>query len=143
MFIKASNHRTFSTPHRSAQKAQVEKPSLQNQEGRASDVGQGYDEDFLDIRLDLPEVDADYKDQVAPLKSDPTKSELKYTHFSVVMNKMRRTPIFTAVNIDGAQYNPKKRKGDWDFDPRINSQHQMGNRAYSSCLLYTSPSPRD
>ena len=107
-------------------------PSAKTEKRAESDVGKGYDEDFLDIHLDLPEVDADYRDQVAPLKSDPTKSELKYTHFSVVMNKMRRTPIFTAVNIDGAQYNPKKRSGDWDFDPRIDSDHQLGGRAYSS-----------
>lgn len=92
----------------------------------------GYNEDFLDVRLELPQVDAAYRDQIAPLKSDPSKSELEYTHFSVVMNKMRRMPMFTAVNIDGAQYNAQKRDGKWDFDPRMDSAYQLGNEAYSN-----------
>lgn len=125
MFIQASNHFTHSSLN------PQNRPEVRA-EKRNNDVGKGYDEDFLDIRLDLPEVDPAYQNQIAPLKSDPTKSELEYTHFSVVMNKMRRTPMFTAVNIDGAQYNPKKRDGDWDLDPRIDSGHQMGGQAYSS-----------
>lgn len=125
MNVKAANHARYRTSHRQNRQVQADKP-------KASDVGKGYDEDFLDVHLDLPKVDEEYQDQIAPLKSDPTKSELEYTHFSVVMNKMRRTPMFTAVNIDGAQYNPKKRNGNWDLDPRIDSQHQLGGRAYSS-----------
>ena len=95
MFIKASNPSRLHSLHRQSRQVPAEKrnPSA------TSDVGKGYDEDFLDIHLDLPEVDAEYKDQIAPLKSDPSKSELEYTHFSVIMNKMRRTPIY-----NGRQY---------------------------------------
>jgi endonuclease G, mitochondrial len=125
MFINTSSHSRYrSLPSQDRQ--------VNGEKRNTNDVGKGYNEDFLDIHLDLPEVDAEYQDQIAPLKSDPTKSELEYTHFSVVMNKMRRTPMFTAVNIDGAQYNPKKRNGDWDLDPRIDSRHQLGGEAYSS-----------
>ncbi len=132
MHIQASNHSRYRSSHRQDRPVQAEKRNAAASDLAKSAVGKGYDEDFLDIHLALPEVDQEYQDQIAPLKSDPTKSELEYTHFSVVMNKMRRTPMFTAVNIDGAQYNPKKRDGDWDLDPRIDSQHQMGGEAYSA-----------
>ncbi len=92
----------------------------------------GYDEDFLDIKLPLPKLDPSVADLAAPLLSDPSKSELEYTHFSVVMNKERRAPFFTAANVDGSQYNPVPRDGKWDFDPRISSAHQLGGEAYSS-----------
>jgi endonuclease G, mitochondrial len=124
MFISGPNQHQYRSHHRQDREVRATK-------SEASDVGKGYDEDFLDIHLDLPQVDEAYKDQIAPLKSDPTKSELEYTHFSIVMHKMRRTPMFTAVNIDGAQYDPKKRDGKWDFDPRMDTQYQLGGEAYS------------
>ena len=46
------------------------------------------------------------------------------------MNKERRMPFFTAVNIDGAQVKEVKRSGKWLFDPRIEREHQLGNAAY-------------
>ena len=92
----------------------------------------GYQENFLDIPLPLPQVDEQFKDLVAPLKADSSKSELEYTHFSVVMNKVRRTAMFTACNVDGAQYNEQPRDGKWDFDPRMDRKYQLGNEAYSN-----------
>ena len=126
MFIRSSQTpqvNRYNNHNRSAEPSKAQ--------AKPTEEEKGYDEDFLDIHLDLPQVDEAYQDQIAPLKNDSNKSELEYTHFSIVMNKMRRTAMFTAVNIDGAQYNPKKRDGKWDFDSRIDTQHQMGNEAYS------------
>ena len=93
---------------------------------------EGYAPDFLGVALPLPQLDDSIKNQAAPLLDDPTKNELKYTHFSVIQNKERCTPMLTAVNIDGAQYEEHERDGKWVFDGRIAREHQMGNEAYSN-----------
>ena len=93
----------------------------------------GYDPSFLGPELPMPHLAPAQKTLAAPLKSDPTKSELKYTHFSVVMNKMRRLPFMTAVNIDGSQLKSIKRGSDkWSTDDRIARTHQLGNEAYKA-----------
>lgn len=91
----------------------------------------GYDPDFLGQRVELPRIPADLKGDIAPLK-DGSGHELKYTNFSVVMNKARKLAFFTAVNIDGVQLQPHKRDSDkWYFDPRIEREAQMGPEVYS------------
>lgn len=91
----------------------------------------GYDADFLGQRVELPRIPPNLKDDIAPLR-DGSGHELKYTNFSVVMNKARRLAFFTAVNIDGAQLQPLKRDSDkWYFDPRIERDAQMGPEVYS------------
>jgi endonuclease G len=91
----------------------------------------GYDPDFLGQRVELPRIPADLKGDIAPLK-DGSGHELKYTNFSVVMNKARKLAFFTAVNIDGVQLQPLKRDSDkWYFDPRIERDAQMGPEVYS------------
>jgi len=90
----------------------------------------GYDENFLGERLDLPTLGPGIKDKAAPRIDDPGKNELEYTNFSIVMNKERRMPFYTAVNIDGGQIKEVERSGKWLFDPRISREHQLGNHAY-------------
>lgn len=90
----------------------------------------GYEPGFLGQELALPSLSADLQKTVAPLLEEPTKSELKYTHFSVIMSKMRRLPILTAVNIDGAKLKSVPRRDNWVTDSRIRREHQMGNEAY-------------
>lgn len=93
---------------------------------------EGYDENFLGLKLPLPHLAPVQRSQVASLLSDPSKSELEYTHFSVVMNKMRRLPFLTAVNIDGSQMKSVRRNDRWVTDDRISREHQLGNEAYKS-----------
>lgn len=90
----------------------------------------GYDRGFLGSELPLPKLSPEQQKQVAPLLSDPTQSELKYTHFSIVMSKMRRLPFLTAVNIDGANLKSVARKDSWVLDNRIAHEHQLGQAAY-------------
>jgi endonuclease G len=91
----------------------------------------GYAPDFLGQRVELPRIPGQMKDDVAQLK-DGKGHELKYTNFSVVMNKARKLAFFTAVNIDGARLQALKRAADrWFFDPRIDREFQMGPEVYS------------
>ena len=57
--------------------------------------------------------------------------ELKYMHFSLVMNAARRLAFFTAVNIDGTDLWHKPRRSDpWQTDPRIPDDAQVDNALY-------------
>jgi endonuclease G len=65
----------------------------------------GYNPRFLGTYIALPKLNADQK-KIAAVnqrrKPGENKNELKYEHFSIVMNGERRLPFFTACNIDGA-----------------------------------------
>jgi endonuclease G, mitochondrial len=95
----------------------------------------GYKPDFIGtgkFSVPLPKIPASLKSKIATLKSTPSKSELKYFNYSVVMNKERKLAFFSAVNIDGsAQQDVGKREGDsWLRDPRIDKDFQLGNEFY-------------
>lgn len=92
----------------------------------------GYDQHFLGKPLPLPRLDPSVRGKVAPLLNQPDQFELKYTNFSIVMNKERRQPFFTAVVIDGSQSKDVPRDGEWTIDGRISRQHQLGNEAYKN-----------
>ncbi len=92
----------------------------------------GYDPSFLGANLPMPQLDDSIKDQAAPLLSDPSQNELKYTHFSTIQSKERRQPMVTAVNIDGATFQEMERKGSWVLDGRIAREYQLGNEAYKN-----------
>lgn len=90
----------------------------------------GYDEDFLGARLEMPKLDKSVEHLASKRIDDPSKSELEYTNFSIVQNKERKMPFFTAVNIDGSQIKEVERSGKWLFDPRISRDEQLGDEAY-------------
>lgn len=92
----------------------------------------GYDENFLGQTLELPSLDPSLKDKAAPRIDDPSRNELEYSNFSIVMNKERRMPFFTAVNIDGSKVKEIERGDNWLFDARIAREHQLGNEAYKN-----------
>ena len=71
-------------------------------------------------------------DRVAHLTKDPSKTELEYTHYSVIQDKERRCPMITAANVDGSQYFEIERDGTWVFDGRIPREYQLGNEAYKN-----------
>lgn len=95
----------------------------------------GYKPNFIGtgkFSVPLPKIPASLKSKIATLKSSPSKFELKYFNYSVVMNKERKLAFFSAVNIDGgAQQDVGKREGDsWLRDPRIDKDFQIGNEFY-------------
>ena len=94
----------------------------------------GYLEDFLGTKaafqVPLPKLDASQKANLAPVKG---KSDglLRYTHFSIAMNKQRRFAFYTACNIDGSSSTNIRRANDnWQLDPRCDAKHQVGNELY-------------
>jgi endonuclease G len=97
----------------------------------------GYDPSFLEtIDVALPRVSKAMEQDTARVRSDAQKNgdpfELAYYHYSVYMNKRRRTAWFSAANIDG-DHRPDigKRRGDrWYTDPRILRSEQIGQEAF-------------
>ena len=105
----------------------------------------GYDSEFLDEHeVPLPKLSAAMKKKAAKLKEPADGAdeyELKYEHFSLVMNKERRMAWFTASNIDGTTWKGIDRKtGDfsegaeatekWFDDPRIDDDAQCNQAHY-------------
>jgi endonuclease G len=68
----------------------------------------GYDPNFLPRRsIPLPRLSDSQKRKAAKLKRakrGENPYELKYQHFSIVMNADRRMAFFTAANIDGSKW---------------------------------------
>lgn len=87
----------------------------------------GYDPAFLgeESEIPLPELGAELEDDILTFDLDgETERELRYQHFSVVMNSPRRMCFFSAVNLDGKQSRRSKRVG-WRIDPRIPEEAQI------------------
>jgi endonuclease G, mitochondrial len=100
----------------------------------------GYDPQFLDgVTVPLPKLTAESMEQdTAQVRADSRKHhdpfELAYYHYSVYMNKKRRTAWFSAANVDG-DHRPDigTRSGDrWYRDPRIQKTEQLGQEAFES-----------
>jgi len=91
----------------------------------------GYQSKLGKFKVLLPQLDDSIKGDVAPLVADATKSELKYEHFSVVMNKERRLAFFSAANLSaGPRFILSGRTDDWLVDSRISRNHQIDNSYY-------------
>ena len=100
----------------------------------------GYDPEFLDgITVPLPKLTTkSMKSDTAEVRADAQKNndpfELAYYHYSVYMNKRRRTAWFSAANVDGG-HRPDigTRSGDrWYRDTRILKTEQLGQEAFES-----------
>src|SRR5689334_18985882 len=90
----------------------------------------GYNEMFLDQSLPLPKVRASL---LAPLIRS-AGHEIKYTHYSIVVNSKRLLPLMSAVNIRGDDFTNISRAGDepWDFSDQIKREFQVGNNFYGN-----------
>lgn len=96
---------------------------------RNYDNRKGYDIQFLDREIALPVINTSQR--IAPLKNGDVSGVLKYQHFSIVMDAIRRLAIFTAVNIDGNQSKLLDRGKDlWLFDHRLDESYQIGEHLY-------------
>lgn len=118
----------------------------------------GYNPKFLGIEVDLPKLTAAQQAVAArnlKPKAGDDPFEVKYQHFSIVMNGERRLPFFTAGNIDGASVVNINRKtgvvksvedpnGDdegaeayerWYDDERIHASQRSDQSLYSSAAL--------
>lgn len=109
------------------------------------DNRRGYDAAFLPgVKLPLPKLPKGRK--AAPLDDGGDGGELKYEHFSVVMNPDRRMAFFTATNVDGATYINIDRStglpsdaegGDaWFDDDRMDAKYYLGQSFYGANSTY-------
>ena len=96
----------------------------------------GYDPHFLGTKthkIELYDLLKNHRTKLTPLlKADGTnKHILNYHHFSVAMHNARKMPLLTAVNIDGKQTrNVGKDTGNWQYDPRLDKDDQLGMEVY-------------
>lgn len=91
----------------------------------------GYQSDFLgngSLRIPLPELNSLQVRKLA--KTENGETELKYRHFSVVMNGERRLAYYTAVNIDGNELRRPRRSKSFKLDPRLPKDKQAGEDLY-------------
>lgn len=95
----------------------------------------GYDPDFLGFNVPMPKLGNSIRNQALeiPDASGSSKLELKYFHYSVIMNRRRRVAFVSAVNIwaDAPFKQGRTDKDRWFVDPRIGSTFQTGEDLYA------------
>lgn len=91
----------------------------------------GYDPNFLGFPVPLPKLTPALK-QLA-VKVPGGGYELKYYHYSVILNGKRRLAFVSAGNLDANANHSYKRTGNdkWFMDPRISEEYQAGEEIYS------------
>ena len=128
---------TVLAPRPAAGAGEIEDDVVDTEATAADYAGrQGYDAAFLGdgLSVPLPKVTRRVEDVLEFDGADGKTSELKYQHFSVVMNRRRRMCVYSAVNLDGGRSLKVKRVG-WRRDPRIPADLQISNECYG-------PAPR-
>jgi endonuclease G, mitochondrial len=83
---------------------------------------------------DSPGFDAGFLGAHAPLPVPPpgrSVRELRSTHFTVLLDTVRRLAAATGVNIDGESLRDVPRGDDWHLDPRVAAHEQAGDELYS------------
>jgi endonuclease G, mitochondrial len=95
----------------------------------------GYDPGFLSRAIPLPTVKSAAGRKALAKLNGSQSAELKYTHFSVVFDAVRRCARFTAVNIDGDQLvqNGEVEK-PWRRDGRIALEIQPDDDFYKESI---------
>jgi endonuclease G len=94
----------------------------------------GYDEDFLGkkFKVALPAIEKN-KNQLLKFKEGNKLTDiLKYTHFSVAINKSRRMCFYSACNIDGKLSKRGVQRSVWKTDPRIPKEFQVIQECYGN-----------
>ena len=89
----------------------------------------GFDPDFLGFSAPLPAPMPEIQPLVLPTDDG---IELKYYHYSVIMNAERKLAFVSAANLDdGAPFRLRREARDrWFFDPRIDEDDQAGGDLY-------------
>ncbi|HKB43369.1 MAG TPA: DNA/RNA non-specific endonuclease [Chitinophagaceae bacterium] len=95
------------------------------------DLCEGYDPDFLGINIPFPQPAGSLKKEIA-LQEDKM-AELKYFHYSVIFNSVKRMPAISAVNVVGNakwRKDNSKRSDNWLRDKRIEIDYQLADKFY-------------
>ncbi|MBV8835950.1 MAG: DNA/RNA non-specific endonuclease [Alphaproteobacteria bacterium] len=91
----------------------------------------GFDPNFLGFAAPLPKLTPSVANLAAKLAGGGI--ELKYFHYSVIMNTARKLAFVSAVNLDvGAKFSvAREGKDHWYFDDRISHDIQAGPEIYA------------
>jgi endonuclease G len=89
----------------------------------------GFDAAFLGFEAPLPTLMPAVRDLALPVGDG---IELKYYHYSVIMNAQRKLAFVSAVNFDaGAPFQlAREGKDRWFYDPRVERNEQLGAEFY-------------
>jgi endonuclease G len=93
----------------------------------------GYDRHFLRVAdVPLPTLPAHLALARPSDATDTRPHELRYRHFSVLYSAAQKMPALCALNIDGAQMHPLKRRSiSWGKDMRLPEAIQLGTDDYA------------
>jgi endonuclease G, mitochondrial len=93
----------------------------------------GFSTSFLSQEVPLPTLSDTLQEHAFRL--DGTE-EVRYTHFSLALNKIRRFAFWVAWNIDGGRLRKLSRKNiRFVFDPRVPDAVQVGDDLYADNRL--------
>jgi endonuclease G len=96
----------------------------------------GFNPRFLGFPAPLPSLTNRTRREVLRVPGAPESNpyELKYHHFSVIMNEQRRLAYVAAVNYNGAASKRYKRESvdRWFFDARVGEEFQAGDEFYAA-----------
>lgn len=93
----------------------------------------GFDPCFLGFELPLPRLVDERHGPLAELIGRPGEHELRYHHFSVLVNARRRLACLSAVNVDfdaPVMLGREEGTGRWRYDPRLSRDVQVGETYY-------------
>ena len=91
----------------------------------------GFDRAFLGAEVPMPRLVDDRHGALAELEDGA--GELRYHHFSVLMNAEQRLAYVSAVNYDAtAPFVHKRGKDSWFLDPRLAAERQADDRFYKN-----------
>ena len=91
----------------------------------------GYDPNFLTETISLDDLCRKARKKKLTVQlTDKSGDELKYQHFSVIMQRRRKFALLTAVNIDGSKLRRVPRKDTWRQDARIAAEFQPDDEFY-------------
>jgi endonuclease G, mitochondrial len=98
-----------------------------------SEPDQGFATDFLSVGIGNPGLVEENKEDMFVLNGSEI---IDYTHFSLVLNKVRKFPFWVGWNIDGSNIKKISRSGiPFKNDPRIPSEFQAGDELYRTNKL--------
>jgi len=92
---------------------------------------EGYQPDFLgdgSLHVPLPGLNCIQERKLA--RTENGETELRYQHFSVVMNGDRQLAFYAAANIDGDDLRRPRRVRSFKLDPRMDRSKQAGEDLY-------------
>jgi len=104
------------------------------------DARPGYDPKFVGFKAPLPKLSKAASKEAATIpvkKKSDNKHELKYHHYSVILNAARKIAFIAAVNYDGKAKTRVTRTGPdkWFADPRVEKDAQTSNALYAKNAL--------